>query len=137
MSIPNLPFTEWDLSLKNFDVILGHLWFHRFNPIIDWRYHKILSINGSDIQDETSTNNEGWIIKVTTIMEAQENIPPAIKTLLMKYKDAFPNELPDTLPPRRGIEFELTMRPDAKPQYRPPFGLSQVDKHLWTSVAVK
>ncbi|ETW04843.1 hypothetical protein H310_03966 [Aphanomyces invadans] len=122
---PNMPFTEWDLGEKNFDAILGQPWFVRYNPLIDRRSHKILSINGAETIDQA---NNGWILKIFSVKEAQKQVEPMIQDVLDEFKDVFPKELPAELPPERGIEFDMPMRPDAKPQYRPPFRLSKVER---------
>ncbi|KAF0688967.1 hypothetical protein As57867_019454, partial [Aphanomyces stellatus] len=51
-----------------------------------------------------------------------------LATLVKEFSDVFPDKLPNELPPKRGIEFDLTMKSDAKPQHRPPFRLSKLEE---------
>jgi len=121
-------FTEWDLGSKKFDVILGKPWFYQYNPTIDWRLNKVLEVNTSVLKYK---DKPGWIMKITSVDEVKEEnheIPAVVQQVLDEYKDVFPNQLPNTLPPHRAIEFDLNMKADAKPQYRPPFRLSQVEQ---------
>jgi hypothetical protein len=126
----DLVMTEWDLGHKKIDVILGKPWFHQFNPQIDWIQHKVLSINAATLDKSTRslTSESGWMMKVTTVQEAQHQIPDVVQDVLRKFKEVFPDKLPDALPPHRAVEFDLNMKSDAKPQHRPPFRLSQVEQ---------
>ncbi|KAF1313353.1 Retroelement pol polyprotein, partial [Globisporangium splendens] len=53
---------------------------------------------------------------------------PDVQKLINKYQDGFPEALPDGLPPRRRVEFELCMRPDATPSNRSPFRFSKTEQ---------
>ncbi|KAF0714273.1 hypothetical protein AaE_011620 [Aphanomyces astaci] len=108
-TFPDLILTEWDLGKKEFDVILGKPWFFRCNPVIDWRTHQILNVNSSEVEPERI---EGWMIKVTTKTEPQQKLHPLVARVVDEFRDVFPDKLPNTLPPPRGIEFDLTMKPD-------------------------
>ena len=44
--------------------------------------------------------------------------------LLQEYKDVFPDDLPDGLPPARAIEHHIDLIPGAEPTSRAPFRLS-------------
>ncbi|KAF0756383.1 hypothetical protein AaE_004652 [Aphanomyces astaci] len=67
------------------------------------------------------------MIIVTTKTEPQQKLHPLVARVVDEFRDVFPDKLPNTLPPPRGIEFDLTMKPDARPQHRPPFRLSKVE----------
>ena len=114
--------TEWDLSKKRFDVILGKPWFEKYNPHIDWRTNKIIKV------DEHPAES-AWMIKVNVIESKPQVIPDNIQKLLKEFEDVFPNELPNELPPKRAINFEVIPKPDAKPSARAPFRLSQVERN--------
>jgi hypothetical protein len=126
----DLVMTEWDLGHKDIDVILGKPWFYQYNPQIDWKDHKVLSINASTLNSymESKESDPGWIMKVTTVNEKQHEVHSAIRAVLDKFRDVFPEKLPDAIPPHRAVEFDLNMKSDAKPQYRPPFRLSPVEQ---------
>ncbi|KAF0696509.1 Aste57867_12747 [Aphanomyces stellatus] len=122
----DLIFTEWDLGKKDFDIILGKPWFFRFNPIINWRENRVLSVSSSEAAPEEM---EAWMIKVTTVKVPQPKLHPKLATLVKEFSDLFPDKLPNELPPKRGIEFDLIMKSDAKPQqHRPPFRLSKLEE---------
>ncbi|ETV78689.1 hypothetical protein H257_07543 [Aphanomyces astaci] len=108
---------------EGFDVILGKPCFFRCNPVIDWRTHQIRNINSSEVEP---ARIEGWMIKVTTKTEPPQKLHPLVARVVDEFRDVFPDKLPNTLPPPRGIEFDLTMKPDVRPQHRPPVRLSKV-----------
>ncbi|CAK4682375.1 unnamed protein product, partial [Aphanomyces euteiches] len=54
--------------------------------------------------------------------------PPEIVELLEEFKDVFPAEVPDQLPPKRAVQFDLQLKSDAKPQNRAPFRLAKVEQ---------
>jgi hypothetical protein len=147
----NVLFTEYDLPSSH-DVILGKPWLTKFNPMIDWRTHKI-SLNrlmtpgtlddlsdGYRYQDcrphlERSArqwyppvdNYNFYHVKVT----ANEPMPDpstATAALLEEYRDVFPAHLPTGLPPERQVEFELNLKPDARPSSRAAFRLSKTEQ---------
>ncbi|XP_023519358.1 uncharacterized protein LOC111782791 [Cucurbita pepo subsp. pepo] len=45
----------------------------------------------------------------------EETIPSEIKEVLDSYADIIPESLPQTLPPRRGIDHEIELLPGVKP----------------------
>ncbi|KAF0756684.1 hypothetical protein AaE_004532 [Aphanomyces astaci] len=100
-TFPDLILTEWDLGKEDFDVILGKPWFFCCNPVIDWRTHQILNVNSSEVEPERI---EGWMIKVTTKTEPQQKYHPLVARVVDEFRDVFPDKLPNTLPPPRGIE---------------------------------
>ncbi|CAK4402131.1 unnamed protein product, partial [Aphanomyces euteiches] len=117
--------TEWDLKDKAFDVILDQPWFRKFNPVINWRKHEIESIDDEVEVNTVSTSVPGWIIKLCHFDPQPLPKPPEIVELLEEFKDVFPAELPDQLPPKRAVQFDLQLKPDAKPQNRAPFRLAK------------
>ncbi|CAK4940027.1 unnamed protein product [Aphanomyces euteiches] len=120
--------TEWDLKDKAFDVILDQPWFRKFNPVINWRKHEIESIDDEVEVNTVSTSVPGWIIKLCHFDPQPLPKPPEIVELLEEFKDVFPAELPDQLPPKRAVQFDLQLKPDAKPQNRAPFRLAKVEQ---------
>jgi hypothetical protein len=103
-------------------VILGKPWFEEFNPQIDWRQNKILSIDKRPLE-------KAWMVKVNIIEVKPQIIPEPIQRLLKEFEDVFPDELPNELPPQRAINFEVIPKTDAKPTARAPFRLSQVERN--------
>jgi predicted aspartyl protease len=49
-----------------------------------------------------------------------------LRTLLDRYQDVFPEELPAGLPPDRGIPHTIPLEPGHKPPYRPMYRYSQL-----------
>ncbi len=49
---------------------------------------------------------------------------PGLQKVLTEYADVFPEELPQGLPPDRGIELTIRLEEGAKPAYRSPYRLS-------------
>ncbi|KAF0776236.1 hypothetical protein AaE_000064 [Aphanomyces astaci] len=120
--------TEWDLKDKAFDVILGQPWFKKHNPVIDWRKHDIVSVDEVVDANALAMEPPGWIMKLCHVQAQPQEYPAEIKAVLDEFKDVFPKELPDGLPPERGVQFDLKLKPDAKPQNRAPFRLAKVEQ---------
>lgn len=72
--------------------------------------------------------DEVYRVKVCSADTQSARLPTQIETLISKYQEVFPEALPNGLPPHRRVEFELTMKPDAKPSNRPPFRLSKTEQ---------
>ncbi|KAH9103704.1 hypothetical protein AeMF1_020028 [Aphanomyces euteiches] len=119
---------EWDLKDKQFDVILGQPWFRQHNPVIDWRDQEVVALNGDPPPSQSKDSEIGWIMKICEVEPQITPRPPEIELLLDEFKDVFPAQLPDGLPPERSVQFELTLKPGAKPQNRPPFRLAKVEQ---------
>ncbi|KAF0708854.1 hypothetical protein AaE_013068 [Aphanomyces astaci] len=75
-----------------------------------------------------STEWTGWMVKVCEVQGQTQQRPAEIETLLDEFKDVFPKELPDELPPERAVQFDVTMKPDAKPHHRAPLRLAKVEQ---------
>jgi len=122
------PMIEWDLKEKDFDVILGQPWFQQHNPVIDWRKQTIVSVDETVEANAVAIDNPGWIAKICHV-ERQDEVKPAnIESVLAEFKDVFPKELPDGLPPKRSVQFDLTLKSDAKPKPHAPFRLAKVEQ---------
>jgi hypothetical protein len=48
-----------------------------------------------------------------SIDDIASTLPPAITNFLQEYKDMFPDEIPQGLPPLRGIEHQIDLTPGA------------------------
>ena len=128
----DLNVTEWDLGKKGFDVTLGKPWFFIYNPIIDRRNNRVLSVSSCDDAPDAI---EGLVIKVTTVQVSQAKLHPKLAALVNEFSDVFPTSCPIHYRQSVALRFDLTMKPDAKPQYRHPFRLSKVEKVPWTSLS--
>ena len=51
-------------------------------------------------------------------------MPPEVETLLKKYQDVFPKDLPNELPPKRSIDHAIETLPGTEPPSKPMYRLS-------------
>ena len=49
------------------------------------------------------------------------SLPPVVANLLQEYHDVFPKEVPQGLPPMRGIKHQIDLIPGASLPNRPPY----------------
>nr|CCA26000.1 retrotransposon protein putative [Albugo laibachii Nc14] len=120
MEFPKMQFTEWDLP-DTHDLIFGQSWFTKYNPKIDWCTQQI------EVADHTKFED----VECPTFQEKMKKpleIPQELKPVLDEYKDVFPEQLPNEMPPTRSVNFEFQMKPDAVPSSRAPFRLSKVEQ---------
>jgi hypothetical protein len=61
-------------------------------------------------------------------MAVERPVPTFIEPVLTEFADCFPERLPDDLPQERAVEFELHMKPNARPSSRAPFRLSRTEQ---------
>src|SRR3954462_10202066 len=54
-----------------------------------------------------------------------KNNDPEVPKLLKKFRDVFPNELPEGLPPKRGVDYKIDLLPGSEPHKRGIYPLSQ------------
>ena len=124
------------------------LWNH--NPDIDWRT-ECISVKRPDVmvkvitprtkkRDARSVSMKSISIKAMTKLVRKQNaelfavrVHPSLKNvsvstdfedLVSEYQDIFKDELPNTLPPRRDIDFEIHLKKDEPPPVRPVIRLS-------------
>ncbi|KAI9920015.1 hypothetical protein PsorP6_015880 [Peronosclerospora sorghi] len=143
----SISLTEYRLPVTH-DLILAKPWMTRFIPAIDWQTHVITvsSMKVLDTMDDRlkdcdlpwDGNSDNHLatqaiqyylyhVNVTAIND-QKDESPEVSRLLDEYRDVFPDELPVGLPPERCVEFELNMKPDARPSTRAPFRLSKTEQ---------
>ncbi|TIA84783.1 hypothetical protein E3P99_04119 [Wallemia hederae] len=73
---------------------------------------------------EDNKNGEEIIGSCTNIQEADEDL----QQLIEEYKDIFPEQLPQELPPRRSVEHSIDLEEGAKPPSRSPYRLSFIEQ---------
>ena len=56
--------------------------------------------------------------------EKPKDIPPQFTSILDKYQDVFPSDLPKGLPPQRHLRLTIPLVEGAKPTFRPLYRLS-------------
>ncbi|KAF0688193.1 Aste57867_20176 [Aphanomyces stellatus] len=122
------PMIEWDWKEKDFNVILGQPWFQQHNPVIDWHKRTIESVDETVEANAVAIDNPGWIAKICHVNRQDEVKPAKIEAVLAEFKDVFPKELPDGPPPKWSVQFDLTLKSDAKPKPHAPFRLAIVEQ---------
>lgn len=120
-----------------------------YNPKIIWRAHVItltqpditrdwlrrvsdrqtcsaVQVMNTEFRNKLKTDEYLEVCRVKISGAGQPaKLPAFVAPLISECSDCFPSMLPDALPPRRNIEFELNMKTDARPSTRPPFRLSR------------
>jgi hypothetical protein len=56
-----------------------------------------------------------------SIQDMQHSLPPVVAKILLEYSDVFPSEIPEGLPPIRGIEHQIDLIPGASLPNRAPY----------------
>jgi hypothetical protein len=56
-----------------------------------------------------------------SIQEMQHSLPLVVANILQEYSDVFPSEIPEGLPPIRGIEHQIDLIPGASLPNRAPY----------------
>jgi hypothetical protein len=142
------------LNLQRYDMILGKPWLFHANPTIDWRKNTMQFNYGSrtilvKANSESSSsplscysiflsrhqlakvppNEELFAICAMTEEKPVEKviIAPEVKAFLDDYKDVFPSELPNNLPPKRTIDHAIDVIPGSEPPSRPIYRLSYLE----------
>ena len=130
--------------------VIGRKWLYQHNPNIDWRT-AYLRVNRADGSVKIiRPRNAKRICKMVTFKRISikamrklvrkrkaelfavrvnpkmisRNVSPAFTDLVSEYQDIFKDELPDTLPPHRDLDFEIRLKQDETPPVRPVIRLS-------------
>ncbi|XP_024519172.1 uncharacterized protein LOC112342112 [Selaginella moellendorffii] len=133
------------MDLGRTDVILGKEWFYDRKPRIDWQRNVLHIEVGGTIKEIVGTDNSDTpLINALELVTCSHEIArsfvvyPFLSNLIMtdleyvrgheaqvdsiqeEFHDVFPDELPDGLPPERGIQHEIDLVPRAAPFQRQP-----------------
>ena len=134
----------------NTKFVIGKKWLQNHNPNIDWRteYIRIKNLDGSVKvivprtvkRDARRVSMKRISIKAMTRLVRKQKaelfairVHPSMKDvtvstdfkdLVSEYDDIFKGELPNTLPPRRDIDFEIHLKKDEPPPVRPVIRIS-------------
>jgi len=141
----------------HFDIILGKDWLAREQPIINWKENFVIIKDGNNeiringIKDKENKTEEKIemisamqlkkLIKkekevyLCNIMEIKDDgdkkertKETQVKALLDKYKDVFPEELPNGLPPKRDCDHVIELIEGSKPTCKPVYRLSLAEQ---------
>jgi hypothetical protein len=131
--------------LQGYDFVLGVGWLAEHDVLVGWRNRSLevrtpgrppRHIRPMEVVDDPKTPARIASISVKDLRKAmkrgeveelfvvraqpsEDNAPPpvdpAVAQLLKEYADAFPDKLPNVLPPKRGVEHTILLKPGATP----------------------
>jgi hypothetical protein len=136
------------IPLEAYDIIYGQPWLRRHNPSIDWSNGSVsinslslptiepsLQVKSSPIELVSAVGikhamqaaDTAYLVLVSDKSVAGEgaatqSIDSRIRSLLNEFKDVFPEDLPEGLPPRRDVDHRIELMPGSTPPTRPAYG---------------
>jgi hypothetical protein len=136
------------LEIAGTDAILGMPWLKQYNPNINWINHEIrfnqevprkrIKITAVDkaecYQLLADPDNDILVIGAKEIgtpdIQIKEEIkepkiPQELAPILKEYKDVFPEELPEGLPPKRTVDHKIDLIAGAEPTWRAIYQLAK------------
>ena len=137
-----------------YDMILGKSWLSEANPIIDWATNRMLLKQGErfiTLDAECSSYGASlpkYILtskqlarlarkeksniyhvmirpKESEKMGTDAHHREELNDMLAEYKEIFPDELPQVLPPKRTVEMAINLEENGKPKMGPIYKLSK------------
>ena len=144
-------FTVFPLS--RYDVILGKPWLFRNNPAIDFRTNKVgvgsqvldaytgtgadecMFMSGKQARRELRRGSKGFLAWISTADHQQATPVPTprievsgeraaeMQQLLKEFRDQLPENLPDSLPPKRFVDHEIQLEAGGTPPSRGAYRL--------------
>jgi Reverse transcriptase (RNA-dependent DNA polymerase)/RNase H-like domain found in reverse transcriptase/Retroviral aspartyl protease len=137
------------IPLSDFDVIVGTPWLTRHNPSINW-ITSIVTVNSNGNQCVLPLHNQSdtpvvemvsalqfkrevakgeqvylVVIQVPDSGDDKASINSDASNIISEYKDVFPDELLNSLPPVRGIDHRIELEPGQTPPTKPTYRMSQ------------
>lgn len=115
-----------------YDLILGQPWLRAVNPDIDWtaRTAVVTHNDRNYLLREPRRAATPSALELASLPVPQERTvdddgrnDPRVQRLLVDYADVFPDKLPDTLPPRRAVDFIIELEPGHTPPCKPTYKL--------------
>lgn len=132
------------IKLHNYDAILGRPWLFRNNPKIDWRENSLQIATKTDIitlrsatetpvktlfdplsEEEYAETGELYLVDLSVRQEETNasSLDHNLQLLTEKFKELFQEKLAN-LPPKRLVQHEITLIPNANPISKPTFRMS-------------
>jgi hypothetical protein len=140
LSLPVIPLA--------YDIIFGQPWLRRHNPRIDWRAGSVTLgdhllpveqpshsntpielVSALGIKHAMHSADSAYLLLVTNQSVAKdgtatEPLDSRTKSLLDEFKDVFPEDLPEGLPPSRDVDHRIELVPGSTPPSRPTYRMS-------------
>ena len=119
------------IPLQGYDLILGLPWLVKHNPAIDWARRSI-EIDGSPLPVSSDTPSspslqlisavgmkhairsasDSFLLLIQEVFsEATKPQDPRVDSILEKFKDVFPEDLPSGLPLQRDVDHKIELSP--------------------------
>ncbi|XP_074315385.1 uncharacterized protein LOC141651579 [Silene latifolia] len=99
---------------------------YHLKPLSPTKYNKPIAkdslfLDANEVEEVVVRGEPAYLLVVREVKKMESN-DARIQELLVEFSDVFPDELPDGLPPKRGIEHQIDLLPGAalpnKPAYR-------------------
>ncbi|XP_074288809.1 uncharacterized protein LOC141613964 [Silene latifolia] len=99
---------------------------YHLKPLSPTKYNKPIAkdslfLDANEAEEVVARGEPAYLLVVREVKKMESN-DARIRELLVEFGDVFPDELPDGLPPKRGIEHQIDLLPGAalpnKPAYR-------------------
>lgn len=136
-----------------YDIIIGIGWLKRHNPDIDWTQGIVtFSYRGRDVTISSESSGptsyevlshlqfkkavrsrgaELHLVNIKTKEDADETLESIDEELkrrtdkiIADFRDVLPDDLPDTLPPKRDVDHKIELEPGSKPHWKAIYRLS-------------
>lgn len=150
--------SNWVVSNCRYDVLLGMPWHVSYNPKVDYCGRQVrvkdTLISGKHVEFDSETpavkmtnlgvkkfrqmlrrkspshfqvfqviaNDTTHDLKIDKLKNSR------LRSLLERYKSVFRSELPDGLPPKRGMDHEIEVEKGSKPPHRPLYQLPPAEQ---------
>lgn len=148
--------SNWAISNTRYDVLLGMPWHEQNNPNINYQIKEV-NVNGNNLPkvqkqhtEKIEISNIGVKKFRSLLRKKRQNVEifmvqsvshpnnngkgtkeqgrnARMKKLIEKYHSVFVDDLPDGLPPSRGVDHEIKTDENSSPPYRPPYQMSAAE----------
>jgi hypothetical protein len=139
------------IPLEGYDIIYGQPWLRKHNPHINWSNGSVTVnseplptidtsltvqseppqlVSAIGIKHAMHAAESAYLLLVSDKSaamegaETQSTLDPRIRSLLDEFKDVFPEDLPDGLPPSRDVDHRIELVPGSTPPSRPTYRMS-------------
>ena len=139
------------IPLAGYDVILGIPWLKRQSPVINWNTSAVnVTVNGVLCELPQHVDRCTPVVELVSrlqvvrdvqkgeqmylaIVRPLDSVPSDSKAVLnndasnivSEFKDVFPEDLPNGLPPKRPVDHRIELDPGQQPPSRPTYRMSQ------------